>query len=543
MLLKQKNLSLSVVFFIFFLAVCQPLVAAVYSPVQMLTSPDNELIVAGQDLLGMIVVNGDTVGTSPYLSGGFLMKMDTAGQVIWKKYFPNMTSLTSFSEFPNTPGLVVDSMGNIYLASTYSGKIKFSPSDSLTGSGSLFLAKFDKNGNFFWAIETEGNDNISRVELAIGKDQQLYLGARKIGSPLGFNGLPSVTGNASFIAKINPGGVPLWINSFPGPSTFISSISVSDASVVRVLGQFKNSAPLTFGSFQIPESLVYTAFVAEIDPSGQPGGLESITFGGELLPSDILDMNSAYLVTGVFGDSADLGNTSSQPGILGPPYDLFLASYDSQNDSLLWMKSAKNDAISLRIKQDDQNLLMLADLADSTFSNQSTGWHFLKMTLEGDAICSQPWLYGPEEGPGAIATDAAKNVYVLGGSGQPFGLLGGTDFYLVKYDSLCNQLWDLHIPHLSPNVSIEEDLAFGQIFSLFPNPATDRISLKADVTASLKASYAIYSKLGSRLQLGELSFSPTQNQAELSLENFKPGIYLLSVRTESGVNTFRFLKE
>jgi beta-glucanase (GH16 family) len=73
---------------------------------------------------------------------------------------------------------------------------------------------------------------------------------------------------------------------------------------------------------------------------------------------------------------------------------------------------------------------------------------------------------------------------------------------------------------------------------VFPNPATDKLNLKISEN-QIGSQVTIYSILGQELN----SYILSTEETILDVSNYQNGIYLLKINTNSGIQTYKFIKE
>ncbi len=157
----------------------------------------------------------------------FIAKYDTNGQYIWAKSFGS-----SFSDQIRPGALEIDSKDNLYVAGDFGGSIDFAAAagESIlncngraNGTGDIFMAKYDNNGNCIWAkgIGGTGGDAAHRID--IDDSGNVYIAGWFNGSVdfdcgTGTSNLISNSTNASdaFIAKYGQNGEYLWAKNFGG---------------------------------------------------------------------------------------------------------------------------------------------------------------------------------------------------------------------------------------------------------------------------------------------------------------------------------------
>jgi len=143
----------------------------------------------------------------------FFAKLDTTGNLLWVKQIGGSSNDEGIS-------IITDSSGNIYLLGDFLGSVDFDPSTNSTtlfsGSGNMFMAKYDSNGNFLWVMDLPGS-SLSVESKSMDKDSSdnLYVTGNfrgtisyDPGSGTFVNISSSNSGNGEdiFICKINSSG-------------------------------------------------------------------------------------------------------------------------------------------------------------------------------------------------------------------------------------------------------------------------------------------------------------------------------------------------
>jgi len=103
----------------------------------------------------------------------YILKLNSDGDFLWAK---------SIGESSSDSGeeIIIDSLGNIYVAGYFEGTVDFDPSSdvfNLTSNGGkdLFIQKLDENGNFIWATSIGGTATEIPRGLLIDSAGALYL--------------------------------------------------------------------------------------------------------------------------------------------------------------------------------------------------------------------------------------------------------------------------------------------------------------------------------------------------------------------------------
>src|SRR5690606_14408627 len=122
--------------------------------------------------------------TSPIAEGGmYIVKLNSTGNLVWAKAFlPTGFNVTAFMN-----AIAVDSDGNVYTTSSYSGLWDFNPGSGVytlpnpgilvTGGAArnTFIAKLNSNGNFVWAKHFNGGASVNQgVSIAVDNGGNVY---------------------------------------------------------------------------------------------------------------------------------------------------------------------------------------------------------------------------------------------------------------------------------------------------------------------------------------------------------------------------------
>lgn len=132
----------------------------------------------------------------------------------------------------------------------------------------------------------------------------------------------------------------------------------------------------------------------------------------------------------------------------------------------------------------------------------------------------------PAAGAGAVTFYAAGNGVNLNGNTSGDGA-AQTSFQL---------------PEAGPVAAEERKLA-SITFDAVPNPATDLVQLRFDLPGAQTLSIALLNLQGQTLVQEEHTLAQGQHNLPLHLNQFPAGIYLLQLKTSSGIQTLRLLKQ
>jgi hypothetical protein len=220
----------------------------------------NEIIFGG---ITLITSNFDNIAQ-------YIVKFDSQGNILWAQSF------NSESKIP-PDDIFLDSKGNTIVLGRFSDSISFGAVTLKTSdkfSSSLYVLKYDLNGNVIWAKSTKGGagslsqyssiflDTACNIFIAGEYSDSISFGSIALKSEI----MRDVN---CFVAKYDPNGNVKWAKSYGGSRyDFIEGIVTDVNGNVFIAGGFM-SPSILFGS----TTLVNTEdgidlFVVKLDPSG-----------------------------------------------------------------------------------------------------------------------------------------------------------------------------------------------------------------------------------------------------------------------------------
>jgi len=188
---------------------------------------------------GTINLDGITsVNATPGYPKGFLLKLDTSGEVIWVKYFGEENHISSVGHTIN-----VDNTGNVYLAGHFEGAFDF---DSITipnQSIKKFILKMNSNEEVLWIKTFDTTSTSGRFQNIVTDDiGNIYM----VG---GFNGTIyfddifvsiSSLGQDAIVLKIENNGEVRWVDRFGSWSADLATgVTINSEDEISVVGNFR----------------------------------------------------------------------------------------------------------------------------------------------------------------------------------------------------------------------------------------------------------------------------------------------------------------
>lgn len=248
------------------------------------------------DLSGNLCVTGTFSNTATFDSGSdpvtlvtsgsqhpFICKYDPDGNLLWVKNFGGQSAFVSWA-------LAIDGSDNIYNTGHFSTTADFDPGDEIfnltsTGGPDIYLLKMDTNGNFVWAKQMGGSDEISGASpitdwgysLAIDTENHVLLAGHFKGSaaldPNSSNATHVSEGSTdAFVCKIDEAGNLMWANQYGSTSVEEGrSLAVDIYDNVFFSGFFSNTVDFDAGTseFNLTSVGQRDVFIAKLDSNGQ----------------------------------------------------------------------------------------------------------------------------------------------------------------------------------------------------------------------------------------------------------------------------------
>jgi len=310
----------------------------------------------------------DTLISSSGNLDGFIVKYDTAGNLVWLREAKNIGQTTAL-------GVALDSSKNVIAVGYYGGtqaprldSVGIFNDKKITSNGlrDIFLVKYDSSGNVIW-VNTIGGRYSGEEAGTVTCDAagNIYVGGKVADSAyFGNVNIRSFGGVDMFLAKYDPAGSIQWVRTAGGTKEDnTKSIAVDAVGNVYITGYFDSSA--TFGSTNIVGNDGYEIAVAKYNSMGEllwirhAGGPQSDQ--GLSISAD----DRGCFVTGKFSRTAkfDTMELTSNSG----SDDIFIAHYDPFGN-LIWVKQigGNDNDKGMSIKTDQGGNLYLCGSFRST---------------------------------------------------------------------------------------------------------------------------------------------------------------------------------
>ncbi|MEO8146046.1 MAG: T9SS type A sorting domain-containing protein [Bacteroidia bacterium] len=304
-------------------------------PTKICIGSDSNICFTGHFRSNSITFGSTVLNVGGSFAESFIVKCDTAGNVIWVAGSHNGDDVESYS-------MAADAFGNYYITGFFTGPLTSSVAFgniALANSGGsgfnpadIFIVKYDSSGDVVWAKRPIAYDSEYGFSIAADPGGNIYVTGFFGGSQIVFgNDTLHSTGNWNiFIAKYDSSGASLWGRSASGTNqNYGGSVATDINGNNYVTGTYKSST-LTFGSTTLNNAGVEDIFIVKHDSSGNLQWAESQGGNSNDVSNNIyVAANNEVYITGNFKSSAiAFGNDTLINVSAGTNGDLFFARTD-----------------------------------------------------------------------------------------------------------------------------------------------------------------------------------------------------------------------
>ena len=364
---------------------------------------------------------GTTTLTNAGANNIFICKYDANGNELWAKSAGGVND--------QAYGVSTDAGGDVIITGGfYSASIAFGTATLTnvvgTGTGNVFVVKYDANGNVLWARNAGGSGgNTLGISVSTDLSGNVFVTGQFNCSAVAFGTttLTSPGGTAVFLVKYDTNGNMVWAKSAGGFSQDGSySISADTGGNSYITGTF-GSPSMVFGTYTLTNTGTKNAFITKYDSNGNVLWAKSTVGPGTQIGYSVSSYTGGVFVTGSFTNTIAFGtNTLTPPPISPDP--MFIALYD----------------------------------------------------LNGNIICTEVLASGGDDN-NAICADGLGNAYIVGDFlSNPFVIgsytftpSGYEDFFIAKFNC-------------QPSSTGITNVYKNSNSNIFPNPTENSFTLQVD---------------------------------------------------------------
>ncbi len=281
-------------------------------------------------------------------------------------------------------GTVVDNLGNVYITGVFFGTVDFDPGAgvaSITPSpygSNAYIAKYDINGNYQWAINIPIATSYGNNSIAIDASANIYITGYFAGASVDFNPAAGVTALASasgsndiYIAKYDINGNLIWAKGIGSTGDDRGNEIIIAAGDILLTGNFNGTVDFDpgAGTSNLTSLGSGDIYIAKYNASGNFIWANQIGGSGTDDVRDIATDNSGNIfITGNFESTADFDPGAGTADLISAGWgDIFIAKYNSSGN-YQWAKNigASGYDCGTAISIDTANNLMITGTYNST---------------------------------------------------------------------------------------------------------------------------------------------------------------------------------
>jgi Secretion system C-terminal sorting domain/Beta-propeller repeat len=355
----------------------------------------------------------------------FIAKYDANGNCIWaKQAVVNKNSLA----FGN--GITADKSGNTYIIGQFEGSAAFGNNNliAVNDSLSIFIVKYDSGGNCLWA--KQAGNKVTGNGISIDANGNSYItGSFRDTAKFGNTTIITTDSGSVYVSKYDANGNCLWVTKDNGDiHTWAQGFGIAAEPNGEniITGEF--SGNVSFGNIQLtapyyPFNDKYNVFIVKYDSSGNclwakqsnGTGYFDIAFG------EGIDAKSNSYITGQFSDTINFNNIQM---ISSGDRNAFVAKYDSSGNCI-WAKHNHGNSNSngIAVDANGDNFITGQFFGKDTIgttqlnSGDSSNFFIARYDINGNNIWAEQSVIVDSNtiarGLG-IAADASGNCYVTG---------------------------------------------------------------------------------------------------------------------------------
>ena len=245
------------------------------------------------------------------------------------------------------------------------------------------------------------------------------------------------------------------------------------------------------------------------------------------MPSLAVDGNNVYLIYASCLEYPFLGVDASNTtryyrGIFGAKSTNGGASFE---DGISWLSYNKS--------------CFYIDWAQYDWTPESSEWNDGSIEMEGENVypslaqnvvngkLNMIWHsdYFPGNAGGSISQNDPTKVFFTSIDANQLGVMNNTE-------EVCQGMWIDH-------TGIADNTLSGM--KLYPNPATDNVTVAFAATESANATLSIYNLMGQQVYAESIVVNEGNNMVRVSTSALQAGVYMVNIKTNQGTSTQKLI--
>ncbi len=480
--------------------------------------------------------NTTLTNSSPGSYDFFLVKFDQDGNVIWAISAGGNLDDESY-------GLSIDTGGNIIVTGRFNSSILPLGSTTLINSGNydIFTVKYDPDGNVLWAKKSGGSFDDEAYSASTDLNNNILVTGYFSSSTITFGSATLLTAGGAdmFIVKYDPNGNVLWAKSEGGTNIdYCTHVSTDNSGNILATG-FYSSSSILFGSTLVNNSnqLCSDVFLLKYDSNGNILWVK--TAGGsnhEVGNSLETDNNGNVILVGYYMSPTIVFGTTTLTHVgTASTWDGFVAKYNS-NGQELWVKSigGDNSDVTADITIDNLGNAYISGLfasssmnaGNTSLLNAGAVSTYDVFVVKYDSLGNDIWALSEggssNESGNSLALNDVGDIFVTGRFQS-----SSINFDANTLTNSGNNTNEMFVGKLAcPSTSLTLNVSSSN-FSVQPNPTNGLVTISG-LKPSGQNSVMLYTISGEKMD----EFLTTESEMELNLEMYAPGMYFLRVQDQ-----------
>jgi hypothetical protein len=269
------------------------------------TDPSGNAIIGGTFCSPTIAI-GSTVLTNTGARTAFIAKYSSSGTPLWAK-----ASVGATGKQDQGAAVRTDLSGNIYFTGSFESPTMALGTYSVnnTINYSMFLGKYDTNGNALWArasVCSNPNTNITGRSVTSDLSGNVYLTGEfarpgPVSATFGTITVSDPNGGSMYLAKYTPGGNVSWIRTAGGSGGTYGFTAATYSAGVFVEGMVSGAVTI-FGTYTLstPSNSFDPMYIVEYDLNGNVKCADVLGSGGDDQSGLSVDNSGSAYISGDF---------------------------------------------------------------------------------------------------------------------------------------------------------------------------------------------------------------------------------------------------
>ncbi len=494
----------------------------------------------------------------------YVIKYNTNGTVKWASGI--ITSGVGYGT-----AIAIDEKENVYVTGSFTGKAYFDNNFCLYNAGNsaaMFMAKYDKDGNFLWA---QKQDNVYPYGIAVDKFGKIdvtgtYLGQLQIQNTF----LLSQGSSDILVAQYDNDGKFSWAQGAGTKAEdYALAIATDNLGNIFITGNISNGMANFSGlSYDNSKANKAATFLAKYDLKGNPKWIRTAISSEPTSKSRgagvACDEFGDCYITGSFNFNINFGQNIVLAGDADD--DIFTAKYSTAG-KVIWANYAgghtnlgdiqllDDEGLGIAIDKSGSGNVLITGYFESNakFGNQSLicqgeqDIFVAKYGYNGD-FKSVVTAFGYSiQKSACISTDAYNNFYIggrfaddayFGWSLYVVGNPGLYNAYIGKYHTSNEQ----NLPLINSGETSSSISASSRI-SIYPNPAQSELNIETFVSQKGALGIQIVDPSGRVVYSENKEVASGMYQEKIQIRDYPVGVYYLNITDASSKQTIKFVKE